>query len=711
MSIPPIANKLLGPALGAGYNWLGQQRALDAAVMAALTAAVKEFAPDQEWNRLDSSQPSDTASVGGLLEPPWAEWAATVLAQTAVDFEDDWKVAVDPYDGLAAALETAWQALSQPDQDPPLSNAAWRHNVAARTIDLLPQMLEGTLPDAGAARRIANVLSASRNRAVHEVLREVRTAVHDLTATQNDRERFGARLDRLPRSVEEWLRKLVQDDEGSAAAMARRLAEGSPRAAVQSIISNAEYLSSAGPFAWLAVADLAAAHGMHSEAVSAYEHAVACGAPDSWRFLALGAVLILDSQRAKAEGLLTRAAAEGGHGKQFVDVVRALADKDYDRLIRVTESIGDDNPDAVFMLGYRAQVLWMQDRIDEAIESLEQALALRPESTSVALVAAQLYLNRASSDLGQHRSRDLERARKIALLARDERRRWGGDSGEALQYALASLAVEDEWDAIKRLAVVGLDVECGPSEMEAARPGVQHAVFMAALGTMDTVLAESTVGAMTDSFERTMSAGMMAWLLDADRDRALANFRRAWEEARNAQEHLRVQHALAAIGEREVNAAGPPPEDAKETILAMAEMAEGHYQEAIARLRPLRNEMRSAARALAEAYRASGDVENAIKTLDTAATRFSDSSLTVLATEMLYVSEDLEGVLDRVDRLASRVDSPTQTRRMREFAAQAAGRLGHWEAVLDYSRALLESDPQNILALWATVAGHAHLAP
>lgn len=706
MAVPltPLALSLIQKTAGMGINWLRQQAAVDRSLQKAISAAVRE-ATANEPPPERPSLPTDLLGNLPVVPMNWVEWTTMVLSQASLDFPpNSWDASLDPVQELVAALERGWSKLSISDQESPLSDADWRHSVAEKTVELLPRMLEAEVPGVGAAEMMANVLEAARGESDSRLLNSIKESVGELATSNEGKARFDERLEQLPRTVGEWLRRLSEEDAAQATDLARRLADGDPISAVKSLLASKDP-ASLSPYAWLGIADFAVAHCLTFDAVAAYEHAVSQGASDSWRILTTAAGLLLESDSEKANDLLQKAAAHGATGQPYYEAQTSLHNKDYKSLLKLTDEVSSASVDASLLLAYRAQVQCMAGRLDEGLASFERSLSARPESTSVAILAARAYLARSVSDGALDRRSDLRRARELAISARDERRRWGGDSGEALQWALASLDLEGDWDAVKSLSIAGADPIQGPTSGEARNPGVQRAAFIATLASNEPETARFMATEISDPFEGAMAKATVSWLIDSDREQALVFTRQAWESAKSPQDQLRVQQFLATTGEIPAEILD---EELSGPLLATAEMAQGRYEDAIGRLRPLRHESLQAARTLAEAYRAIGDVDRAVETLDAAADDFAHSSLKVLATEMLYSAAQLERVLERASQIS--VESPIDSKRLSEVAAQAAGQLGDWERVVEIARSLLNDEPDNVVIRWALVAGLAHQA-
>jgi hypothetical protein len=197
---------------------------------------------------------------------------------------------------------------------------------------------------------------------------------------------------------------------------------------------------------------------------------------------------------------------------------------------------------------------------------------------------------------------------------------------------------------------------------------------------------------------------MYAILIAEDREQALDEFRTAEHAAADDQQRFRAQHAAATAGGS--NFAPIAIDDAtREAIAAHRDIVEGRFQAAVSRLRPLRNSSRIAARTLAEAHRAAGNVAAAVETLDRAVGQFSDPMLGVLATEMLFAAGDYTAVVDRAQlEIGAGVSLHTQ-RRLRRLSVQSAANVGDWQVVVDQSQALLAEDPDDTTVLWALITG------
>jgi len=123
----------------------------------------------------------------------------------------------------------------------------------------------------------------------------------------------------------------------------------------------------------------------------------------------------------------------------------------------------------------------------------------------------------------------------------------------------------------------------------------------------------------------------------------------------------------------------------------MSEMARGHYDEAIRRLRPRQGASLMAAKLLAEVQRRAGRVEDSVQTLRAAARRFDDPhSLTSAAMTLFEAGRKREARSTAMEALSTTpADSPDRSR-LRELLCDEAAERHDWPAVEQQARAMLD---------------------
>src|SRR5581483_3681368 len=146
--------------------------------------------------------------------------------------------------------------------------------------------------------------------------------------------------------------------------------------------------------------------------------------------------------------------------------------------------------------------------------------------TGAGLQAARLLLARAARGDSASKSSDTQRAAELAVLVRNRRRAWGGDSAEAVETAVAAAHLSHDPERAWRLTQTPPDGDATEPEATDARVR-QHAALTAALrGDIDA--ARALVVDVADPFHRAHIDAVMAERSGGEVD-ALGAWRAAWE--------------------------------------------------------------------------------------------------------------------------------------------------------------------------------------
>lgn len=297
-----------------------------------------------------------------------------------------------------------------------------------------------------------------------------------------------------------------------------------------------------------ALGEYAEAHGHHVAAAGAFAWVALEGGRDGVRWLARAALAALGAEQADVAGALLEEARgrRGGESHPLLVVAQVLADPEHsaEQLGEALVAVPADSPDSVRVRVMRAMLHGQHGEHDQGLAQLDD-LVDRPLAAP-ALLSAQLLLSRAVQGApGVDRRSDLERAKGLALLARDRRRAWSGPSQEAVAVA-AQAALLTEGDAgaaeVLRLGTVPPDGEALP--IEAADAQVRAVVADAKL-----LLGETDLGPLPaePEYSAALREGLRLTRSGERHDLVAVAYRRALAAAGSAEQAALALHGLASL--------------------------------------------------------------------------------------------------------------------------------------------------------------------
>jgi len=469
------------------------------------------------------------------------------------------------------------------------------------------------------------------------------------------------------------------------------------------------WLEAAPPRVLTLGGSLAATYGATAAARTLYARAVAAGVNRPSYWAARAAMLYeLDEQDQAKDRLMA-----GGDPDRSVEplarAVAAVLARDWEAARwRLAEWTPDDPTDWAlwWSLSHRVAALDAGGRIvdktvlDQTLAAADRALVearrLGPVPTGLAVRASQFLVMRAQLGAADRPAGDLRRAQELAVRARDDRRAWRGDSAEAVEWACAAAVAAGDY---RRAVELGsADGEATPQE--AASPAVRRhvAAASAGLGTLDAM--PDTDG--MDEYDRQSLRALHAMATGAD---PAPHWRAALAAARHAGERVTALAGLAGAGGsdltglEEVEAEFP---DVAAHVRALADVAAGHYDSAIARLRGPAAGSPAAAMTLADAYARAGRPDDAVAALQQAAERFSDPDMALAAVKVLYRERRRDEARAAADELvAAAPDGWAGRPEALQLCAQLRVDAGDVPGATALLRTSLELDPFDVRARWA----------
>lgn len=499
----------------------------------------------------------------------------------------------------------------------------------------------GDLVDA-TIRHFLPSLDASLAVAVAEHRSEERHS--ELLARFDANDSFESRLDGVPPAVA----KLLTADpsyHGIAERIVEAVTSGEPKDVLRGWAKNhPSWLNEAPGPVLVGLGLLAQAYDMRLEASVLFEQAGDLGYDAGVPYLraAIEASATGDAERTNA---LLANARNCGTGN-LVDIVEAGLSERWDSVLEVDDESALTHP--LIAVSY-VSALCGALKHAAAISFLYKFLDLHPEHGGLTLLLAQLLQERSVDPATTSRQNDRAEAIRLAILVRDQRRRWRGDSSEAVRVACRVALLSRDFARAIHLGSVAPEGEA--LAHEAADPEVQFCVGQASIASGRLATAEATA-ASSNAFHQALLHGD---ILDAQGAPQVAvddQFGIAWTLALSEQE--KVAFWLSASN------AGVDPLPGADELLARSDelpaictaalsASTGRFVDAEQILRGLR-QSESASQLLVSVYMREGKIDAAIAQLRDMAQRFTNVDHAIRAVEVLVQA-------DRLDEAAALADS------------------------------------------------------
>jgi hypothetical protein len=295
----------------------------------------------------------------------------------------------------------------------------------------------------------------------------------------------------------------------------------------------------ADAYAWLG--SLAADADAHDAGVRFFERAVALGAHPRGFYIAKIAAILANSDAAQARAYLD---THDDDHPLHVAIARSL-DKD---LAGARDALVEWKPVAKEHVAYRGVILArLLVELRERNQAITVALDTHRDTGSgaAALLAAQLLVERAARRESVTRAADTRQAVDLALRVRDTRRKWGGDSAEAVEIAVGGILVDGDGERAWKLTEALPDGDATPREANDARVR-QNAALIAAM-TGRSAQARELASSLDHAYNRAEIEALLAED-NGDNDAAREHWRSAWDHARHSGEKLYSAMAIARLG-------------------------------------------------------------------------------------------------------------------------------------------------------------------
>ncbi|MEV4199638.1 PIN domain-containing protein [Micromonospora globbae] len=469
-----------------------------------------------------------------------------------------------------------------------------------------------------------------------------------------------------------------------------------------------EWLNRASWQVQLAAAELAGSYGAHTLAADLYTSSAGQGAPRRGRWLARAAMIYEENDDAAGRQQVIAALETAATDEPVAEAVFALLSGDFDAAGRILQAwIPDQWTDRTFRSVLLLRLSgphdprgeFTRDMLDRGLHVLADALR-EHWVPGLAVARARLLIIRARRGESPNWDVDLREARALAVRSRDERRRYRGDSPEAVALACqASMLLMDPREVLT-LGASGR----GALPVESGSPQVCEYVALAAINLGDLELARDCANRLNRTSTRARVEG---YLVEADGGDPQPFWWRAAELAGDDEQLSQALLALASVGvnglARFPDFAIRNPGEAAE-LQAIAEIADGRPGAAIGRLRERRRSSIPAAMNLALAYQKLGNIDDQVQTLLDAAECFSDPSLRHSAAEALARADRVAEAQDELDALLASTGPQWGGRAdALRLAVHLAGRTGQLDRLCQLLRAVLEIEPNDGTSRWALI--------
>jgi tetratricopeptide (TPR) repeat protein len=513
------------------------------------------------------------------------------------------------------------------------------------------------------------------------------------------------RLALVPPTVAAELRAAASDAYDEAERLLRRLADetSTPALIVSRLMAERPgWLTNVGTeHLWAAVSEFAHAHGFRTAASDAFVEAAGMGGADAPKWMARAAheAAAADLAERSQELLEVARTLTAGFRHPFVELVEAAIEEDLLAVIEAAENIEDE----LLAKTMRAAAFVWLGRLDDAMAAYEELRENHPDSSGAALGIAKVLLLRLKEGTSENRVADLERARELALNARNLRRRWRGDSVEAT--AVAVVAASEARDHSGALVIALPPPEGEATDAEASHQEVLLRASYAALNVGRPQLGLALAERVEHPVERALVEAACFESIPNSVDLAKKAYERALEAATDQGQRIQAYYGLAHMGEWPLpgleEIAAEDPEEA-DLIIAASEAARDDLDAAVRRLRRWKASRR-ALETLVDVYGRAERIDAAVAALRDGVRRHNDPMLLARAARMLAgVGRYEEAETEAKAAMEAVPAQSRQHRALRMLRIELSALRSDWPTVEQLARAGIgEEDDDDVR--WALV--------
>ncbi|MFD5365499.1 hypothetical protein [Streptomyces sp. NPDC127103] len=470
------------------------------------------------------------------------------------------------------------------------------------------------------------------------------------------------------------------------------------------------WLSSAPLAALLTTAILASSYGIKKFPAKLYEASIELDESSGSLWTQAAFCHFVDDDKQAAQSVAERAPFDVSSRTPSLRAVKALLEENWDALQGELEGWGPIEPEERgIWLTLKYQHIFNSPgeksisigMLNAALDTTEEVL--REEwLPGIALQKARFLVEKARRSGSLRRLSDLNEATDLAIRARDERRAWSGDSGEAVAVACRALLESGD---VKRVMRYGTCSDTGEAlESEASLAEVRECVALAQLAQGVPEEAARLAESITHPYNR---ARILALASRRSGKESEELWREALAAATDEQEEVVALHGLARCGVSDLpelaKYAADHPKMVAE-IKAVAEISSGRTGAALRTLQLNARGSESAAVSLAQAYVSIGDADSAVAVYENAAADFGDPSYSFEAVELILREGQEDRALEKVQSLLASVPLlwPGRVQAMR-LAVDLCLKKGDFDGSQGFLRSLLEDDPANASMRWTLI--------
>ena len=313
-------------------------------------------------------------------------------------------------------------------------------------------------------------------------------------------------LTRLPPSTAAILQRHADARPGDVALLCAHLARGrhAPELTARTLlVSTPPWLTNLEADGYAALADFTSSHGASALAAEVMQEGAGRFPARGPRFTANAGLLLLDSDRDRAQELLqsARAASSGFNAQAEIGLLilghPVGSGAPFQIPPEVASRLASVTDDAV-VLDFRARQHARANDLEAAAGLAEQALSLEPSEWQLLDHLAHILTRRSISV--HRRPDDQERAAELAARAVDQLHQWDGPSGQALRTLMHVLVLAGSASKILDRALPPPNGRA--TESEAKRPEVIFTAVGAALALERPELADALIDSMPDGIDK-----------------------------------------------------------------------------------------------------------------------------------------------------------------------------------------------------------------
>lgn len=464
--------------------------------------------------------------------------------------------------------------------------------------------------------------------------------------------------------------------------------------------SPTQLLDSAPPSALAWLGDMAGDHGENRSALRFIERAIEAGIADPNYWWARSGLLV-DQQTMPEEARQLLERSQPPHPLALAQLAFLSGEYSQARMLAAGWSPNDASDRAIQTLLMSASFA-REDNFVLAVEQLRTAITDLPEATGLKIRLAEMLVTRGYLGPSDHPIGDYLTARKLAIEARDDRRKYRLDSVSAILVAIKAAVLSNDVEDAWRLTQPEPSGRCNADE--AANPRIRREATILCALRGDALRARQMAASLNDA---SVTAWVDGWVahLEEDDEEAINKWMVAWELASQAPELLLIARAIISVG-------GTLPD---------LSLLQADYPEQVGQLRALQEVMaapsdqltllRSRAGesaeltvALADRLRGDGNHEEAAEVLFAAAGRWRNPLLMRMAASCFLDAGVAERAVSAA-RAAVGLGGPSWPGRLASlavlFSAQEA--MGLADEAKITAQEMVASDPDSADARWALI--------